>query len=160
MRLALPDPTTAHAAVQAVKTVALADGTFSDLERRFLGALQSHVFGTDLPVDELSPIEPAALAGAVPVAELRVTVNAELVHREPVTAGARRELPLAFDRDAFVLVEVEGAAEGLYATVLPGFAPLAFANPIFVDADGDGHWTPPGLPDAIPDRLASPLDTP
>jgi hypothetical protein len=29
--------------------------------------------------------------------------------------------------------------------VLPGFFPLAFSNPIWVDADRDDRWTAPGL---------------
>jgi hypothetical protein len=53
---------------------------------------------------------------------------------------------LRFERDGFVTVEVEGAPDAAYAALLPGFTPFAFSNPIFVDADGDGSWTPPGLP--------------
>ena len=96
----------------------------------------------------------------VPVSSLRVTVNAERVVEASTRAGERHELPLRFERDAFVLVEVEGPAEGIYREVLPGFTPLAFANPIFVDADGDGEWTPPGLPEAVPAWLSRPLDGP
>ena len=54
-------------------------------------------------------------------------------------------LELEFVADALVTVEVEGVAEGIYAAILPGFTPLAFSNPIFVDADRDGRWTPPGF---------------
>ena len=45
------------------------------------------------------------------------------------------------DRDAFVIVVVEGDApmDPLY----PGKLPFAFTNPLFVDGDGDGTWTPP-----------------
>ena len=33
-------------------------------------------------------------------------------------------------------------------------APFALANPILVDADGDGAWRPPGAkPVIIPDRM-------
>jgi hypothetical protein len=45
---------------------------------------------------------------------------------------------------------VEGPARGLYAELLPGFTPFAFTNPIFVDADRDGRWSAPGLPEQAP----------
>ena len=84
----------------------------------------------------------------VPVAEARVYVDGRLVRSEPMleAGAARLELPLHFERDGFVTVEVEGAPDATYAALLPGFTPFAFSNPIFVDADGDGSWTPPGLP--------------
>jgi hypothetical protein len=82
----------------------------------------------------------------VPVSQARVYVDGRLVHGEPVLAGGQIELPLHFERDGFVTVEVEGAPDATYAALLPKFTPFAFSNPIFVDADGDGSWTPPGLP--------------
>ena len=58
-------------------------------------------------------------------------------------------VPLEFASDSFVTVEVQGDPlgedAGRYRAVAPGFTPLAFSNPIFVDADGDGAWTAPGL---------------
>ena len=33
-----------------------------------------------------------------------------------------------------------------------GHVPSAFSNPIYVDVDGDGRFTPPGLPPRAPDR--------
>jgi hypothetical protein len=81
----------------------------------------------------------------VPVSHARIYVDGRLARSEPVAAGDEIEVPLRFERDAFVTVEVEGAPDATYSTVLPGFAPLAFSNPIFVDADGDDRWTPPGL---------------
>ncbi len=86
----------------------------------------------------------------VPVDELRVLVNGERVHVEALQGGGRFEVPLTFERDAFVTVEVEGAPRGLYALIHPGLLPLAFSNPIWVDADGDGAWTAPGLPRTLP----------
>jgi hypothetical protein len=81
----------------------------------------------------------------VPLRELRVFVNgAPVVVRELAGPGVE-EIPLAFDRDAFVTIEVEGPAQGVYAELYPGFTPFAFTNPIFVDADGDGAWAAPGL---------------
>ncbi len=82
----------------------------------------------------------------VPVSRLVVRWNGERIHDEPISAGAAVEHDLAFDRDGFVTVEVSGEPSGDYARVVPGFVPFAFSNPIFVDADGDGRFTAPGLP--------------
>ena len=43
------------------------------------------------------------------------------------------------------------------ARVAPGLPPFAFTTPFDVDADGDGRWTPPGLPTPLPATLADPL---
>jgi hypothetical protein len=82
----------------------------------------------------------------VPVGEARVFVDGRLVHRAAIARDAPLELPLRFERDAFVTLEVEGEPDANYAALLPGFTPFAFTNPIFVDADADGSWTPPGFP--------------
>ncbi|MEZ4280350.1 MAG: CehA/McbA family metallohydrolase [Myxococcota bacterium] len=92
----------------------------------------------------------------VPIAEWRAYVDGELIHRAPIARGESAALPLAFERDAFVTVEVEGPAEGLYRDVLPGFVPFAFSNPIFVDVDGNGRYDAPGLPEILPKTITSP----
>ena len=92
----------------------------------------------------------------IPVSEWRAYVNGELVHRASITAGEEASLPLAFEQDAFVTVEVEGPAEGLYREALPTFVPFAFTNPIFVDVDGNGRFDAPGLPDDLPTTLTNP----
>ena len=56
-----------------------------------------------------------------------------------------------------MIVEVEGAPDATWSAVAPRFVPFAVANPIFVDADGDGAWTPPGLPKDPPPLLTDPL---
>ena len=81
----------------------------------------------------------------VPLDELRVFVDGRVVDRRSIAAPADVSVPLRFPADAFVTVEVEGTAGATYAAVLPDFTPFAFTNPIFVDADGDGLWTPPGI---------------
>ena len=81
----------------------------------------------------------------VPLRELRVFVNGEPVAARELAGPGLHEIPLAFERDAFLTVEVEGPALGAYAELYPGFTPFAFTNPIFVDADADGAWTAPGL---------------
>ena len=92
----------------------------------------------------------------VPIREWRAYVNGELVHRAPIKAGETATLPLAFAADAFVTVEVEGRAEGLYRNVLPGFVPLAFTNPIYVDVDGNGRFDAPGLRSPLPSTIRRP----
>ena len=34
----------------------------------------------------------------------------------------------------------------IFTRIIPGGWPEGFANPLFFDEDGDGVWTPPGLP--------------
>ncbi len=84
----------------------------------------------------------------VPVDSAYVYVNGDRVHRARVVPGRPIEHRLRFERDAFVFVEVIGRASdsGVYRSVLPRRTPFAFTNVIRVDADGDGAWTPPGLP--------------
>jgi hypothetical protein len=93
----------------------------------------------------------------VPVSTLRVYVNAALERTVPIRAGEVREAALDFARDSFVTVEVEGGADATFEAVNPGFRSFAFTNPIFVDADGDGDWTAPGLPATLPATIRDPL---
>ena len=93
-------------------------------------------------------------AGFVPIDEVRVLVNGEVVHAGPEREGAL-ELPLA--RDGFVTLEAGApldadpaqwirAHPGLYTeAIAPGFVSAAFTNPVFVDVDGNGRFDPPGL---------------
>ena len=53
---------------------------------------------------------------------------------------------MSFKKDSFVTIEAIGEAGEIYQAVYPGFFPYAYSNPIYIDADGDGAWTPPGLP--------------
>jgi hypothetical protein len=99
----------------------------------------------------------------VPLDEVRLLVNGEVV-RVLREASGRLELPLG--RDAFVTLEAGAPIDadpeiwrarhrGVYSDALaPGFLPTAFTNPVYVDADGDGRWTPPGLPE--PGRALAP----
>lgn len=79
------------------------------------------------------------------VERMRVFVNGALVRESPASRHGTHEISLDFARDSFVTVEVEGSAGGDYRAVYPGFTPIAFSNPIWVDADGDGEWTAPGF---------------
>jgi hypothetical protein len=93
----------------------------------------------------------------VPVGNARVIRDAEVVAVRPLARGETAELSLAFERDGFVVVELEGTPDATFSALAPGVTPLAVTNPIFVDADGDGAWTPPGLPSNAPPLLADPL---
>jgi len=97
----------------------------------------------------------------VPVGELRVYVDGALRERRAIARGESARVPLRFAADAFVTVEVQGAATGpegeRYRAVAPRFVPFAYSNPIFVDADGDGRWTPPGLVAPLPATIRDPL---
>ncbi|HEY8119873.1 MAG TPA: CehA/McbA family metallohydrolase [Myxococcota bacterium] len=156
--------------------IALANDEVAALdERELLASLRAgRSFGTTGPLvfARLGEAGPGAtFAGAegelsvevraapwVPVRELRVYVNAVLAAKRPIAAGARATLPLRFAGDSFVFVEVDGPADGIYASVLPDGKPFAFTNPIFVDADRDGAWKAPGLPKPAPPLLAEPLE--
>lgn len=76
---------------------------------------------------------------------LRVQVNGKTVYALTLPADGTFEIPLNFTADAFVTIEAVGQAGKIYQAVYPGFYPYAYSNPIYVDADGDGQWTPPGI---------------
>lgn len=97
----------------------------------------------------------------VPVDEVRLVVDGEVVRTvslgvAPSVDGLDRTdvFELDLPADAWVLAEaghplVGGDTQPLlggdYGLVAPGYVPLGFTNPVRVDADGDGQWTPPGL---------------
>jgi len=93
-------------------------------------------------------------AGWVPIDEVRILVNGEVVRAGRERSGA---FDLALARDAFVTLEAGApldadpaawirAHPGLYTEVIaPGFVSTAFTNPVFVDVDGNGRFDPPGL---------------
>jgi hypothetical protein len=93
-------------------------------------------------------------ASWVPLDEVRLLVNGEVVHAGPARSGTY-ELSLA--RDAFVTLEagvpldVDPVAwiadhPGDYTEVIaPGFVSTAVANPVYVDVDGNGRFDAPGL---------------
>jgi hypothetical protein len=99
----------------------------------------------------------ARAASWVPVERLRVWVDAQVVAERPLARGETVVLPLRFETDAFLVVEVEGEAGPEFRSVAPGVPPFAFANPIYVDADEDGHWRAPGWPARVPPVLIDPL---
>jgi len=86
-----------------------------------------------------------AAADWIPVEKLSVYLNGKLYKELPVARNQHYDIPIVADKDSFVTIEVSGIASDDYTAVYPGFKPFAFSNPIFIDADGDGLWTAPGL---------------
>jgi hypothetical protein len=84
-------------------------------------------------------------ASWVPVDRLKLYINGKFDRSLPIAVNDRLEIPLSFKRDSYVVVEVIAEPGELYQKLAPGFKPFAFSNPVFIDADNDGHWQPPGL---------------
>ncbi|MFT5441471.1 MAG: hypothetical protein ACI8W3_000512 [Myxococcota bacterium] len=82
----------------------------------------------------------------VNVSTLRVYRNGSLDAETKVDGTSLTQIDMVFEADAYITVEVEGEASAAYADILPNFTPIAFCNPIYVDADANGEWTAPGLP--------------
>ncbi|MFT4613297.1 MAG: hypothetical protein ACI9NT_000435 [Bacteroidia bacterium] len=80
----------------------------------------------------------ARCADWVNVDEARIWVNGELLATLPIKAGVALTKNLSFAQDSFVFVEVQGTASDTYRTVVPGYSPFAFANPVFIDVGGNG----------------------
>ena len=76
---------------------------------------------------------------------LRVQVNGQTIDERLLPEDGRFNFPMRFEKDGFVTIEAIGDASATYQEIYPGFFPYAYSNPIFVDADLDGQWTPPGL---------------
>ena len=76
---------------------------------------------------------------------LRVQLNGKTKQTLRLAPDGRFELPLDFAADSYVTIEAEGEAQEIYRAIYPGFFPYVYSNPIYVDANGDGEWTPPGL---------------
>jgi tellurite resistance protein len=78
MGLKIPPVELAPYGLRAMKTVAMADGRFEELERRMMAAAQQ-ALGTDLDIDVLEPITPEELASAITDAGLRNQIAHGLV---------------------------------------------------------------------------------
>jgi hypothetical protein len=98
----------------------------------------------------------------VPVFEVRLVVDGEIVETRVVTDADRNadgtldlftSWPVATTgADQWVIAEAgwpldqgypdDPTVLGTYALVVPEYLPLGFTNPIFIDGDGDGSWTP------------------
>jgi hypothetical protein len=141
-----------------------AEGPLSELEpSAFFEAIRGGAsFGTTGPLLEvaLGKAEPGQThsgseaelrvrvdaAPWVPVEEVRVFVNGVLAEKRAIDGPGTLHFPLQFPSDSFVTVEAEGSPGEIYSVVAPRFLPLAFTNAIYVDADRNGRFDPPGLP--------------
>jgi len=65
MQLPNPPPEVATAGLRALKSVAVADGEFREIERRLISAVQRQVLRIDVDLDALETISPEQLAEAV-----------------------------------------------------------------------------------------------
>lgn len=96
-------------------------------------------------------------AGWVDVDAIEIWVNGELEAESALAGGAagpvrgRMSLRLPVERDAFVVAMARGDRPMTEVLPYTKLAPFAFTNPVFVDADGDGVFTPPN---ATAGRLA------
>lgn len=92
----------------------------------------------------------------VPVPELRLIKDGRLLARQPLPRPPEGE-PLDFsavftavaERDGWLLLEAGWPLDdedprpgGLFRQVYPNAVPLAFTNPVRLDADADGVWRP------------------
>jgi hypothetical protein len=143
--------------------VALGNDSIQDFDQpAFLDAIRSgHFYGTT------GPMFTASLAGKqmgemvsgnaatlkinvlsadwIPVEQLLVRVNGEIVAEQKLNGQLELSIDLIFQKDSFVTFELIGPASQAYADVYKDITPYAFSNPFFVDFDADNNWQPPGL---------------
>jgi hypothetical protein len=81
----------------------------------------------------------------VNVDTLEVQLNGRRLASLDIAPDGRFSIPITSPADAYLTLEVSGTAGDIYQAVYPGFFPYAYSNPIYIDADADGIWTPPGL---------------
>ncbi len=86
-------------------------------------------------------------ASWITVDQIKVQINGLTVDQYKLNPGNSHTLlvPLSFDKDSFVTVEISGPATQEYQAVYPDLTPYAYSNPIYVDFDSDGKWQAPGL---------------
>jgi hypothetical protein len=96
----------------------------------------------------------------VPVEEVRLVIDGEVVETRTLTKSDRSAdgsldlsdaWPVAVTgADQWVVAEAgwpldrgypdDTTVLGTYALVVPGYLPMGFTNPVFIDGDGDGMW--------------------
>ncbi len=151
--------------VDGTGTDAFVRGVASGRVRVSSGPLVSLV--VEGPTSEVKPSKKTQALGAtvkarirveavdwVPVAEVRLVHNGRVVFQaeatEVATAGHQEwVVPVYLATDGWLLAEAgwplsskPRPSEGVYAKLAPGHVPIGFTNPVFLDANGDGIWTP------------------
>jgi hypothetical protein len=126
--------------------------------------------GRLVPVSDGAVVLSACVKAApwVPVPEVRIIKNGKTVKRfspagSPASANRvtrfQRDIMLPVREDSWVILECGYPLEtvgnsqpetgGLYGIIAPGHVPVAFTNPIYFDADGNGLFNPPKNPDGV-----------
>jgi hypothetical protein len=115
-----------------------------------------------MPADDISklptivnPDQLGSVPATVPTQLYKLT---DLVPGEPrdvwvvIEVGMAQDTPDDNDDDGLPDLEelpgrpLDGSDRRFhYNAIVPGGLPVAFTNPFFLDLDGDGAWTPPGL---------------
>jgi len=73
----------------------------------------------------------------VNVNTITVFINGVAQQQKKITDADHYSFPLEFVRDSFINIEVSGKPGSIYQALYPGFTPIAFTNPIWVDADNN-----------------------
>ncbi len=83
----------------------------------------------------------------IKLTELNVQINGHTITTQTLSEQTSQQyiIPLEFEKDSFVTIEVMGVTTPDYAAIYPEVTPYAFSNPIYVDFDQDGQWQAPGL---------------
>ena len=82
----------------------------------------------------------------VAIDRVSLQINGRQIESIDIAKGERKlQRQLRFEKDSVLTIEVFGEPGEKYAAVYPHLSPYAFSNPIYIDANGDGHWEPPGL---------------
>ncbi len=132
--------------------VRVSNGPLVSLEVRSAGATAGP--GELLRGQDLEVLVTVDAAPWVPIAEVRLVVDGEVVEREPLDVPSVADGPphhsartwsVHLDRDGWIAAEVGFPVGqvyrggGPYAVVAPNYTPLGFTNAVRIDADGDGE---------------------
>lgn len=131
-----------------------------DQVRILANGRQIKVFNADsVPPLKPGPGDPSALTG---VQRIKTSVRFAPPIDTYYTVEAGIVLPPAIDSDGDGVLDtgdtngdgvidskdhglVQPGSPPIYSTVAPGFVPIAFTNPIYVDRNGNGRFDPPGV---------------
>lgn len=95
----------------------------------------------------------------VDIGQAWVYLNGTVLRGGPIKKGEEWDLPIEVDEDSFIFVEFYGKPGEAYAAVAPDYIPMAYTNPIWIDADADGAWQAPGIA-TLPMAISKPGSLP
>jgi hypothetical protein len=150
--------------VEAVKAgqITVTTGPLVDITLSDDGVVTGGLGDTVHPTGALTANVRVRAADWVPVPEIRLVVNGEIVATRDLTKADRSadgtldfstSFPVATTgADQWVIAEAGWPVDqdfpddpkvlGVYNLVVPEYLPIGFTNPVFVDGDGDGMWKP------------------